>query len=772
MAQPYPISRETREEAIYFGDGGATYGPFDLKIADVEDVEIWIRAQDAAVWSLAAPTVTKTAGDPIDTFSIAFPYNLPATSRYKVLGKRTHERSAGVTNGTRIDPNALEKELTKVGMVLQELRRDVGRGIQVQFGDGLIMSDDLEDGDTLMKSGGRVVKGANAADIAAAQEYAAQAGEALILTQAALASAEGIVDDAEAAATRAEEAAASAALGATARFETVSGLLADNLATIGYAGSGATFIVSAGSIVEAGGFRYQVAPAIVIDQHVATAGGVLLYVLPGDMGYNLVAFGGVGDGVTNNSAAIQKLFDVAKATWRPCYAPAGRYLCGSAITFETTSTDTFTPGLVLRGDGPGKTVFLHNGPASSTLFAISTNTALKFQMSGVLEGFSIEAGPTAQTGRNAISVKGLYQHTFRDVRIKGMSANGVVIISALGDQDASNNLLFEQVRIEDCGNWGVITQNATGVNENSFISLRHVFIQGCGTLDGIGGGMYWRGQALLMDQAAFVLNKNRGLYIEGGAGLGNTVFGANVVFENNIGKGLECWGIQAMTMLRTQFYANDASHAGGNTGHLCYFNGSASVVRNVQFIGVIVRATAANNPLVAFYGVGANLDAGSVRISDVTWDNYDYTGQTRYSGVTAGDRDLVIGWRSAPLNFTTTSTLVPFDNETVDVAGSYTPGTGIFIPKATRPYRVTVHVQYTALAANEGIVFELYNITDGVILQTQIFRSAGTALCDYVAVLTGVLTEKKGYGVRIQTASGTRAMSVGSANNRLTIEAI
>lgn len=178
MTNPYPISRESREEAIFRGNGGAVYGPFDLKIFDVLDVQVWTRADDAATWSEASPTVTKTAGAAFDTFSIAFPANMPSTVRIKVLSRRIHERTAGVVNGTRINPNALEKELSKQAATLQELRRDVDRGVTVQFGDGYVISDDLQDGDTLMKSGNRLVKGASAADITLAQGYAEAAGDA------------------------------------------------------------------------------------------------------------------------------------------------------------------------------------------------------------------------------------------------------------------------------------------------------------------------------------------------------------------------------------------------------------------------------------------------------------------------------------------------------------------------------------------------------------------------------------------------------------------
>lgn len=65
--------------------------------------------------------------------------------------------------------------------------------------------------------------------------------------------------------------------------------------------------VEAGDYVQtrAEGFSYQVAASSATDHHLTTAGGVKLYVLPGaDGSYNVKAFGALGDGSTDDRAAI------------------------------------------------------------------------------------------------------------------------------------------------------------------------------------------------------------------------------------------------------------------------------------------------------------------------------------------------------------------------------------------------------------------------------------------------------------------------------------
>ena len=62
-------------------------------------------------------------------------------------------------------------------------------------------------------------------------------------------------------------------------FKTVTALLADDNNVVGYAASGADFIVSPGDIIEAQGFRYEVVTGDATDYHLETEGEVRLLVL-------------------------------------------------------------------------------------------------------------------------------------------------------------------------------------------------------------------------------------------------------------------------------------------------------------------------------------------------------------------------------------------------------------------------------------------------------------------------------------------------------------
>ncbi len=158
---PYPLTRQTREHALINGNGGTAYGPFAFKIFDTADVEVLTKAAGATKYSVALVTVAKVSGLALDNFTIAFPTNVPGTTKIKVLGKRLPERSAGISKGTRLDIDGLEKELSKIAAAQQELRRDV-----------MPLDPEIAEGSALMISAGRVVEGPSLSAIAAAISYA------------------------------------------------------------------------------------------------------------------------------------------------------------------------------------------------------------------------------------------------------------------------------------------------------------------------------------------------------------------------------------------------------------------------------------------------------------------------------------------------------------------------------------------------------------------------------------------------------------------------
>lgn len=166
-----------------------------------------------------------------------------------------------------------------------------------------------------------------------------QASAAIVAAaEAAAAEAAGYMDAAEESADRAEGY-ASMLSADRIRFKTVQLMLSD--AVMSYTPGAGLIEVGAGDVVEAEGFRYEVASSGTSDHHVETAGGVKLYVLPTEVGYDPRALGAqpVGD----VSTIIQYMLPLG-----PVIVAAGDWRCDSMITIEANQSLTLMPGAKLR----------------------------------------------------------------------------------------------------------------------------------------------------------------------------------------------------------------------------------------------------------------------------------------------------------------------------------------------------------------------------------------------------------------------------------------
>lgn len=179
MTNPYPLPRSIRQSDILVGDGGSTYGPFGFKVFDVDDVQVWVRPPNVEGFSIAEAAVQKVNDLPFDNFTVTLPFDLQDTVSFVVVSARVASRDAGVVQGTKINPGALEKEFSKIAAVQQEQTRDIGRAIKVDFGgQPLAISADITDGQLLKKEGGTLIGGTNVDDIDAAKDAAIAASTA------------------------------------------------------------------------------------------------------------------------------------------------------------------------------------------------------------------------------------------------------------------------------------------------------------------------------------------------------------------------------------------------------------------------------------------------------------------------------------------------------------------------------------------------------------------------------------------------------------------
>lgn len=342
-------------------------------------------------------------------------------------------------------------------------------------------------------------------------------------------------------------------------------------------------------------------------------------------------FGAVGDGRDDDSAAIERALSAALDSGKPLVVPPGIYRITRPLVARPpralVHAPRFSVGPRIIGAGAGATQFLASF-GNAPLFEIGVGTGRGNDFAAVqgtlLEGFTIRS----DGGAAGIRLHAAYNAVLRDLHLVGLSGNGVEIVCRAGDTDGSNMVQLDQLRIEICTGWGIDAAAAPGFNEISFLRLNQVFVQGCGSADGTGGGMQWKGQNCAIDQCAFVLNHNVGLLVPGGAGLAQTLDLRNTTFENNFGRHFLSTGISALKGRNLQFYSHDEAQ----TSVGCELDGSRHTVRFVDIDGVVVRAAAGNAPHTAFRISGTHAERDRCRVRNVIWENFDHPRQARFDG--------------------------------------------------------------------------------------------------------------------------------------------
>lgn len=173
-------------------------------------------------------------------------------------------------------------------------------------------------------------------------------------------------------------------------FKNIADLLADT--TLRYAPDSSLENVSlAGHIKLADcDYCYNIADYDATDHHLTTAAGLRLYVKPSASGYNVKAFGAIGDGITDDTASINKAITAlpmdASLGGRLIF-PSGRYLTDGGHVFNVTGHQVVGFGIdstriVLNPSTSHSGVFiLGNKLASSVVKHISLKD-LRIEMQG------------------------------------------------------------------------------------------------------------------------------------------------------------------------------------------------------------------------------------------------------------------------------------------------------------------------------------------------------------------------------------------------------
>ena len=145
---------------------------------------------------------------------------------------------------------------------------------------------------------------------------------------------------------------------------------------------------------------------------------------------NVKDFGAIGDGDTDDAAAIQSAIETSPAV----YCPPGRYLLGRALLCPPNRQTC------LRGAGSGLTVLRSSAAAGGKIVAF-THTHLVSEFSSSIQGLTADGG--AGLGP-IIELNGLTLALLRDLVITNGSGTGLSLLSLYDSH-------FENVYIETVG---------------------------------------------------------------------------------------------------------------------------------------------------------------------------------------------------------------------------------------------------------------------------------------------------------------------------------
>lgn len=338
---------------------------------------------------------------------------------------------------------------------------------------------------------------------------------------------------------------------------------------------------------------------------------------------------GLGTG-TNSYPAIQSALNYCAATGKMLYVPAGEYKTEQGLVYTSTAGPTLGYSLRMFGDGFGRsniTLAYVNG------IVLSVTRGAGYQQGGFIKGMSLsEIGTTVSKG---LSLHRVWSFTVLDCLIQGMKGDGIYIPVQYGDadplNDGANHVLFEHVRVNSVSGYGLHCDMGVGVNELSYLTVRNCTFELCGTPGGggIGGGMFWRGQCCLIENTAFLTCYSRGMYIDGGAGVGSNMTQINVTYENCESKAIECFGLEGGVFENIQIRNGLFPAQYG-----FYMDGAASSVKNISVRNAQFRMIDTNTPYIAFRGAGANFEAETCIVEMTNLDLWNPTFHTLNFGWT------------------------------------------------------------------------------------------------------------------------------------------
>jgi hypothetical protein len=314
---------------------------------------------------------------------------------------------------------------------------------------------------------------------------------------------------------------------------------------------------------------------------------------------NLLDYGAVGDGIVNDTIAVQAAVTAARAQGgesRKLYWPRGTYLITNTIILGTNQYIEFDPGVTIN--------FVPVDPLNTPLFVAANQSEVYLNGNGATL-IGTRGTVAGQGSGNAIELYGTDNATVRNFVIKDFATDGIIIWGDVTGSGPCIDVLIENCTVENCRRNGM-----------SIIS-----VIGCIVLGGVYKGT---NGSLGGPHAGIDIEPNTDSFLENVNLIG-------VITAENDGAGIQITpGALSATVARrfNVFITGGRSINDGNingAAGLWFVNGGA--MTNKIYGEVIVRGFTVEEPKsrgVSFYEWDADKSPRAI-VEDVTVYNPDST---------------------------------------------------------------------------------------------------------------------------------------------------
>lgn len=188
------------------------------------------------------------------------------------------------------------------------------------------------------------------------------------------------------------------------------------------------------------------------------------------------AYGAVGDGVTDDSAAIQAAINAAQSTGYSVFIPAGTWRIDSSLTHTVSTVGRTTQGVRIIGAGMTSTI-LDSRVASGAAITLTTDTPLAYTQGAIISDLKITSTVPAADS-DGISLAAQWNIKIQRVWITGLTGDAITfpLMTSLSTQPDEYQCLYPDIQhceLTYCDGWGI---NGAAGNAVAGIHIRENLI--------------------------------------------------------------------------------------------------------------------------------------------------------------------------------------------------------------------------------------------------------------------------------------------------------